>query len=212
MTYQELIDNIRDLGFSDDSEMEEFGELVPNSINRAITEINLEVSPIIERYEVEITDEDEGYMYITMPDIDDNFLDFADVPVLYATTTYKDGVATETPYYKRFNDYEIEAGDTIVINCDELGLGRDEDSDIENSLSLRVFYKAAHVDYDGSQLLEEMPLPKKVHYLVPLLASYYIWLEDEPTKAAQYYNLYEQKKDSMTVNAKPKMRILSGGI
>lgn len=202
MTYQELVNNIRDLGFSDDSEVLEFGDLVPNNINRAITEINLEVAPIIERYEFEITEEEEGYLYITMPDIDENFLDFADTPVLYSVVSKNE----ETPTYKRFNDYEVEANDTIVINVDELDIGKDE------VLNIRVFYKVAHENYDGTQGDQEIPLPKKTHHLVPLLASYYIWLEDEPVKAAQYYNLYEQKKGDLTVNAKPRMRVLSGGM
>lgn len=212
MIYQELINNIRDLGFSDDAEMEEFGELVPNSINRAITEINLEVAPIIERYEFEITDEDEGFMYITMPDIDENFLDFADTPILYATTEYEKGEAKETSHYKRFNDFEIEANDTIVIDVDSMKLTSNKDEEVDSAISIRVFYKAQHTRYDGTQLAEDLPLPLKVHHLVPLLASYYIWLEDEPTKAAQYYNLYEQKKADFTINAKPRMRVLSGGI
>ena len=53
MNYGELKDQIRDMGFSDDAEIEEFGELIPNSINRAIEEINLNVAPIIETYEIE---------------------------------------------------------------------------------------------------------------------------------------------------------------
>lgn len=203
MTYQELLNNIRDLGFSDDSEMEDFGELVPNSINRAITEINLEVAPIVERYEFEIASDtkdadgnvvegDTGLLYLTMPDIDGNFLDFADTPV-----RIKSGDA-ET--YIRFADYEIEAEDTLVIDQDK------------NKGEFRVFYKAAHTPFDGSQTAEEIPLPKKTHHLVPLLSAYYVWLEDEPTKASQYYNLYEQKKGELSANVKPRMRVLEGGI
>ena len=218
MIYQELINNIRDLGFSDDSEMEEFGELVNNAINRSITEINLEVAPIIERYEFELRGDiddghgkvvekgDSGFLYITMPDIDDNFLDFADTPVLYSHTRTKGGETVETPLYTRFNDYEIEAGDTIVINVDDLHIGKNQ------TYSFRVFYKVLHVTFDGTQPGLAIPLPLKVHHLLPLLASYYIWLEDEPTKAAQYYNLYEQKKAELTLNAKPRMKVLPGGI
>lgn len=227
MTYQELISNIRDLGFSDDAEMEEFGELVPNSINRAITEINLEVSPIIERYEFDLMGDevddtgkvikkgDSGYLYITMPDIDENFLDFADTPVHYSEARpvrKRDEQGNwvtelvETPLYTRFNDYEIEAEDTVVINVDDLRLGNNQ------TYSFRIFYKVLHEPFDGSQIDDNVPLPLKTHHLVPLLASYYIWLEDEPTKASQYYNLYEQKKAELTVNAKPRMRVLSGGI
>ena len=210
MTYQELIANIRDLGFSDDAEVADFQDLVPNSINRAITEINLDVAPIIERYEFDLTGTDTGYQYIIMPDVDENFLDFADVPVLFAESRPgADGKTVETPKYTRFNDYDIEANDTIVINADDLRIGDGE------SLSFRVFYKVAHTPYDEAQeaqKVNELPLPRKVHHLVPLLASFYIWLEDEPTKASQYYNLYEQAKSNLTVNAKPRMKVLPGGI
>ena len=57
MTYKELIDNIRDLGFSDDSEIDEFEEdvdVIANAINRAITEISIEYAPIIGKYEVPV--------------------------------------------------------------------------------------------------------------------------------------------------------------
>lgn len=204
MTYAELINNIRDLGFSDNSEMEEFGELVYNSINRAISEINLLVTPIISSYEFEIDNSDEGYLYLRMPDVDEYFLDFADTPVVYE--------AQGEEQYTKFNDFEIETGDTMVIKQDNY------------KGSFRVFYRADHqpIPYneDGSQptpdqLAQELPLPRKAHFLVPLLAGYYVWLEDEPTKAAQYYNLYEQgvaTVSSSDTSKKIRVRVLPGGM
>ena len=197
MTYQELINEIRDLGFSDDSEIEEFAEagLLYSAINRAITRINLELYPIIEKYEFDISDDDTGYLYITMTDIDDLFLDFADTPVLFE----RDGA----DFYTKFADYEIEADNTLVINADK------------NKGSFRVFYKVAHDTFTGktSQLKEDLPLQLKVHHLVPLLASYYVWNEDEPTKAAQYLNLFESEKAELKEQAlarKFKVRVVSG--
>ncbi len=199
MTYQELINEIRDLGFSDDSEIEEFAEagLLFSAINRAITRINLELYPIIEKYEFDISDDDTGYLYITMTDIDDLFLDFADTPVLFE----RDGA----DFYTKFADYEIEADNTLVINADK------------NKGSFRVFYKVAHDTFTGktSQLKEDLPLQLKVHHLVPLLASYYVWNEDEPTKAAQYLNLFESEKAELKEQAlarKFKVRVVSGGL
>lgn len=199
MTYQELINEIRDLGFSDDSEIEEFAEagLLYSAINRAITRINLELYPIIEKYEFDISDDDTGYLYITMTDIDDLFLDFADTPVLFE----RDGA----DFYTKFADYEIEADNTLVINADK------------NKGSFRVFYKVAHDTFTGktSQLKEDLPLQLKVHHLVPLLASYYVWNEDEPTKAAQYLNLFESEKSELKEQAlarKFKVRVVSGGL
>lgn len=199
MTYQELINEIRDLGFSDDSEIEEFAEagLLYSAINRAITRINLELYPIIEKYEFDISDDDTGYLYITMTDIDDLFLDFADMPVLFE----RDGAN----FYTKFGDYEIEADNTLVINADK------------NKGSFRVFYKVAHDTFTGktAQLKEDLPLQLKVHHLVPLLASYYVWNEDEPTKAAQYLNLFESEKAELKEQAlarKFKVRVVSGGL
>lgn len=199
MTYQELINEIRDLGFSDDSEIEEFAEagLLFSAINRAITRINLELYPIIEKYEFDISDDDTGYLYITMTDINDLFLDFADTPVLFE----RDGA----DFYTKFADYEIEADNTLVINADK------------NKGSFRVFYKVAHDTFTGktAQLKEDLPLQLKVHHLVPLLASYYVWNEDEPTKAAQYLNLFEAEKAELKEQAlaqKFKVRIMSGGL
>lgn len=199
MTYQELINEIRDLGFSDDSEIEEFAEagLLFSAINRAITRINLELYPIIEKYEFDISDDDTGYLYITMTDIDDLFLDFADMPVLFE----RDGAN----FYTKFGDYEIESDNTLVINADK------------NKGSFRVFYKVAHDTFTGktSQLKEDLPLQLKVHHLVPLLASYYVWNEDEPTKAAQYLNLFESEKAELKEQAlarKFKVRVVSGGL
>lgn len=199
MTYKELLANIRDLGFSDDAEMAEFGELVPNAINRAITEISEFTDPIIERYEFELDDEDEGYVYISMPEVDPHFFAFSDTPVLYE----KDG----TQMYKPFIDYEVEAEDTVVVNADE------------NKGKFRICYIAEHTYFTGTEADndKELPLPRAVHHLVPLLASYYVWLEDEMQKAVMYYNLYEQESAAVRERRaleknKIKMRVLSGGI
>ena len=199
MTYQEVINHIKSLGFSDDEEIEEFAEsgVLNDSINRAITRINLEVSPIIERYEFEIDDADEGYLYISMPDIDDHFLDFAETPVLIE----KSG----SEFYTKFANYDIEAEDTLVINADE------------NKGSFRVFYKKQHETFEGTevQIDTPLPLPLKVHHLVPLLAGYYVWLEDDPTKAAQCFNMYEKEQSDANERDKEKkikIRVLPGGM
>lgn len=227
MTYQELVNQIRDFGFAEDSEMEDFGQLVANNINHAIRTINMDVDPIIGKYEFDISGIDEGYMYISMPDVVDNFLDFADTPVLYAETvaTKKDGkwVAKEKPVYKVFPDYDLEGNDTLVINADDFhGSVPDKEKNPDayeqaslTTYSIRINYRAAHTPFTGTELTEEIPLKLRVHHLVPLLAGYYIWLDDEPVKAAQYYNLYEQGVKTFmetSTGNRPRMRVLKGGI
>lgn len=197
MTYQEVINEIRDLGFSDDDEMEEFGELVPNSINRAITEIAVNVAaetPHMGEYDFTIEQEDAGLIYIDMGEQED-FLSFAATPILYKNPTAN--------YYSKFTDYEVMNENNVILDADTY------------KGDFRILYKMAHERFTGeeSQLSEDVPLPLKYHFLVPLIAAYYVWLEDEPAKAAQYYNMYETGKTTIQAEMnRPKMRVLSGGM
>lgn len=231
MNYQTLINNIMSLGFSDESEMQEFADsgVLYDSINRAITKLNLNGFPNYETYDLEVGGDEFGYLYVVMPEIDDNFMEFRDVPVLYSTIRPKmeNGaeVSVETQSYTRFNDYEIEAGDTLVIDIDavnsKLGFSGEPATEEERinrakyTQSFRIYYIADHEPFTGEELSEDLPLPRKAHHLVPLLASYYVWLEDDPTKAAQYYNLYEEEAKEMenrnSLN-NVRIRVLPGGI
>lgn len=266
MTYRELIAQIRDFGFSDDTEIEDFDELVPNDINQSITEINIEVDPIIGSFDFEVKDDDTGYLYIDMAQVfsetitgdgetvsfeldqtprrilsvtyvdddeettitgyslSENVITFTDVPpfgrvmtvnyAIYGDPNFlefdktpiqiKESGENGRELYETFNDYFIENDRVMILDADK------------NKGSFRVFYKRLHDKFRGDEdeMETQLPLNPRVHYLVPLLTAYYVWLDDEPVKAAQYYNLYEQKKRDFldgTIN-KPRMRVLQGGI
>jgi len=203
MIYGKLIEKIAHLGFSDLEEVNDFGSLVPDSINDAITTINLEVCPNVKTYEFSVADDDDPVIDVDMGMVVSDFLDFADTPVEFE----KDDEVT----YSKFNDFEIESARVLKVFTKG------------NAGSYRVFYKASHtpfVYYDASQLdsnalqnARTIPLPEKVHHLVPLLAAYFIWLDDEPSKAAQYYNLYEQRVNAMMADLnRPRVKIIEGGI
>ena len=194
MNYGELKTELISLGFSDESELDEFGVIVPLALNRAITEINLTIAPIIGTYEFTQTGEGSVLLYydmeeLTREDGDVVFLSFADTPVMVG-----DGV------YRRYNDFEIEQDRILVMDGSVSG-------------NFKVFYKKAHTPFTiDTDDLEDIPLPLKAHILVPLLTAYYVWLEDEKTKAVDYYNQYEKLAQSI-LNDKPvRMRILPGGI
>lgn len=194
MNYGELKEQIRDLGFAEDEELDEFGDVVPNGINRAITEINLTVVPNVGTYIIEQDGTEDGILYYDMDELtaDDmsRFLEFADIPVMVG-----DGE------YKRFNDFEIENDKILVIDGSIKG-------------RFKIFYKKAHTPFTVETSDDtELELPLKAHHLVPLLASYYIWLEDEKAKAVDYYNQYDKLVQEIKSNAaKPRARILSGGM
>jgi len=192
MNYGQLKQELINLGFADDEELSEFGTIVTDAINRAITEINLTVIPIIGTYEIEQDGSEEGLKYYDMTELtcEDGvikFLDFTDTPVKVSTD------------YRRFNDYEIENGNTIVLDGSIAG-------------TFRVFYKKAHEPITTETTdSHEIELPLRAHILVPLLTAYYVWLEDEKSKAVDYYNQFEKLSQSF-MNKKARITLLSGGI
>lgn len=195
MNYGQLKNELVNLGFADEDELQEFGTVVTDAINRAITEINLTIMPIVGTYEIEQDGTEEEILYYDMPSLTKrngviNFLEFADTPVKIGTDVYR-----------KFNNFEIENGDTLVL-----------DGRIEGTF--KVFYKKAHTPITlETEDDTELELPLKTHILVPLLSAYYVWLEDEKTKAVDYYNQYEKLSQTMLGETqKPRMTILSGGI
>jgi len=195
MNYGQLKQEIVGLGFSDMSELEDFGDIVPDSINRAITEINMTICPIIGTYEFEQDGSEDDVLYYDMEELtteagENVFLGFAETPVMYGDK-----------FFKKFNDYDIEMEKILVI-----------DGSIEGKF--KVYYKKAHTAFTtNSTDFDEIELPLKAHILVPLLSAYYIWLEDEKSKAVDYYNQYEKLAQSILADKdKPRVRILSGGI
>ena len=43
----------------------------------------------------------------------------------------------------------------------------------------------------------DMGLPDAVLYMIPLLASYYVWLDDDVEKAVYYYNMYDNERNNI---------------
>lgn len=190
MNYGQVLEQIRDLGFADESEMEEFETIVPNAVNRAITEISMTVAPNLSHYDItqnfETKEEQEALYEYEMPD---DFMKFADTPV---KRQLGEGI------YQRFNDFEIEEGRLLVMSGEYQG-------------TFRIFYVADHEPFTvESSNSSEIPLPLKVHYLLPLLASYYVWLDDDQAKAEGYYQRYQSEMQMVISDEqKPKGKIRS---
>jgi len=198
MNYGEIKQNLISLGFAEESDYEEFEELgyTYDCINLAISMIGSQF-PFVDKYEFELDNTDEGILYIDMEDRG-NFLDFAETPVLFE----KDG----EEMFKKFSDFQIEMGHTVVINADEY------------KGAFRIYYNALCTQINSETEDTFVPeLPLKVHHLIPLLAAYYLWLDDDAAKAAQYYNMYETEFGlSVQKENTPRMRVVTdrewGGI
>lgn len=132
MTYEDLKNQIRDLGFEEDTSMEEYKEIVITACNRAI---NIILKTVVSNI--------EGYF--------------------------------------KFEDEEWTLPKAVPITTDTA----------DN-----------HV----------MELPDKVTDLAPLLAAYYVWLDDDERKAVYYYNQYEDLKNQILAECQggSKARIVGG--
>ena len=190
MNYGEIKHNIISLGFAEEDDYAEYEELgyTYDAINAAIGELN-DSFPYIAIYEFEIDDTDEGPYEIDMGALD-GFIDLAvDSPVRIE----ENGKSV----FKPFGDYEIKMGRTIHINADE------------SKGTFRIYYNKECTtigpDTDDSFVPE---LPRKAHRLIPFLASYYLWLDDDVAKATQYYNQYDMRKSEIQQKENaPRMRV-----
>lgn len=191
MTFGELKNQIRDLGFEEDATMDETRELVINACNRAIDLINTTIRPIVKNVTVTVPEglEDQTYQTANMTDYAEDFVDFYGKPRFE-----KDGA------YIALSDMEMLAPTVFQYKTEYA--------------PLYVPYKALPTpittDTDDDF---EIELDKIVQPLIALLASYYIWLDDDERKATMYYNQYDDMKNQILGNmAFPKTVKFSGGI
>lgn len=191
MNLSEIRHNLISLGFAEESDYDEFEELgyTYDCINRAIATIQ-SIFPQIAKYEFELDDSDTGTIYIDMTDRP-GFLSLAETPVLFEVNG--------SEVFRKFGDYQVEMGHTIVMNADAY------------AGSFRIYYNKACTEIDPTTPDSFVPeLPKKVHHLIPLLAAYYLWLDDDERKAVQYYNNYESELSQIIQNENmPKMRVVT---
>lgn len=197
MLYGELKRKIRNLGFAEEADMTDFEEnTVSDAINQAIADIS-KTYPVEDYIEFTIDEDTNGIVYVDIRDLGDNFIDFAQTPVFVEVN----GSVT----YTKFTDYDIEMGHTLVIDADA------------HKGKFRIYYQRQHIQFtDDSSDDEELELPLKAQYLVPLLGAYYLWLEDNPTLASSYNDKYQVELNSLIneENNKPKIRarVTDGGI
>lgn len=190
MNYGEIKHNLISLGFAEESDYTEYEDLgyTYDAINRAISHLNNQF-PYIDTYEFEIDDTDEGTFVVDMADRD-GFLELAkDSPVLIEENGKE--------VFEPFGDYLLKMERVLHINADE------------NKGTFRVYYAKLCAQIDENTPDTFVPeLPLKVHHLIPLLAAYYLWLDDDAAKATQYYNMYEGEYTLiMQKENAPRMRV-----
>lgn len=195
MNWGEFKNEIKDLGFEETGALNEYKDIIISAANRALHIINATVIPVISRYDFTQDGKETGIKKYDMVELattkdgTNQFLAFADSPV----KTYNGA-------YETFNDFEIEQGHIIVMDASIVG-------------DFSVFYKKR-----PSKITEtttdntELDIDVKVEPALPLLAAYYIWLDDDERKATQYYNQYDTLKSDLLMGATPVRARIIGGI
>lgn len=177
MKLKDLINELRDLGFEEDSTMQEYNEVTINAINRATWLIyDNVVTPLLGYYkrlyrettkyykEEEVYEDTDGTKKLKKSTY--NILTIGDSkPVPTTTSETIETVEPSTATYKR----------TELV-----------DEKIEEWYPVRPTVLTT-----SSENTVEIGLPDNVLRITALLTAHYLWLDDDETKAVYYYNEYE---------------------
>lgn len=143
MNWGELKQQIRDLGFEEDSTMDEYRTIVINACNRAIQMIFQELVLGYKEY--------FGGLYATKKTVKDELTGETKTKIIkWTPPTELDPITEQTT-----DDTEID-------------------------------------------------LPDRVVYILPVLASYYVWLDDDQVKAVMYWNQYDEFRTRLIDEARSR--------
>lgn len=174
MLLSEAKEQILSLGFEDTSVLEDtnYQKVFRDGINKALTFINVEF-PLIGEY----THSLDG----TGVDLDEiDFADFSDFDVLL-NATIKEEVGGRYQI-RPFADFELVQDTKVFVSQ-------------TNNGEITFYYRQRPTfittsTTDGTTLT----IHYKAEQLLPLLACYYIWNDDDPEKASKWRNEYEDMK------------------
>ena len=188
MTYGEVKNSILALGFENETTLEDeaYQTLFIEGINRALREINVEF-PIKEKYPVTSLTDSDDYQTIDFSAFDDFDI------LLYAKIKREVGGRTQILPFADFDE------DDSIIQY------RPTKGEITFYYRTRITPVDSTTD-DGT----ELTILYRAEPLLPLLASYYIWNDDDPEKAAKWLNEYEDMKASFKKDPQPKLTFVGG--
>lgn len=206
MTFAELRQRMLDFGFeeqdylSDPMTTSEFIE----SINHARQTIS-QYFPQEGRYDFVQDGTATGLHKIDLQEKTENDVEGNIVPISFNGTfdSFDSMQVIQNGRVQSFGDYTIEQGHIIVLNYA-----------LEGSFTI-FFERGVTLFTISTQDNADIEIHPEAEHLVPLLASYHAWLDDDMQKAVLYYNEYEQERNNLQAlwkdrAAKGKARIIGG--
>lgn len=74
-------------------------------------------------------------------------------------------------------------------------------SNASGCYEVRYYHRPATADADHEEV--QLDLDPTLHHLVPLLVAHYLWMDDEPSKSAQYKANYDEQLALWRMRARP---------
>lgn len=181
MTLSEFREQIRDLGFEDNAIFTEYVDVIINALNRSLDIINTTVKPIVGKVEIIQDGTNTGVTRYDLTELCSDYESLYGMP----TRVYNN-------QYYSFNNYTLEQNKIILMDASLAG-------------TFTFFYTKILPDITRSTADDYViPIDHEVEQLLPLLAAYYIWLDDDERKAVMYYNQFDSMKNEILQRMKEK--------
>ncbi len=194
MTFKELKNEILSLGFETNESYAEDENILLTAINRSINAISFEYKPFLKSLDFEVL-EKSGAINLKKSDAD-----YLRLEKIYKTTKYQknsDGyeVLDKSEEYK---DYTQLLNNTIIVYSKGLYTFVYQIVPIQVNTNTEDDFV---FDFDVA-----------VKMLLPLLAAFYLYRDDDPTKADIYYNDYELKLSKLKLEGAIKTAEIEMGV
>lgn len=187
MDLKYIKNEIYNLGFSTPSDVEL--SIVLQAINRAVDTIANTVRPILSVHTIEKSEPAQLKM-----------LDFKEIA--------KEQGETFVGFSSVF-----ELGEDGYVPSMSHSIIKGHMLQIKTDKSYMVWYKRLYtpVTVDTPDTFE-FELDADLHVLIPLLAAFYVWQDDEERKADKYYNDYEMKRNDIVARENKVVAYVRGGV
>lgn len=185
MTLGYIKSEIFNLGFEKSQKYKDDHNIIIQAINRAVSTIATEVRPIMG--------------IVTLEQGDTHFFDMAELTEDESGVRFLGLMELEDAGLNRLSDYELRRNRTLVLPKG-------------TQYPVTVYYRRAytHVTVDTP---EDTPIEfdPDVCVLIPLLAAYYVWLDDSEDKAKSHYNDYETRRNAILGRDSSTVATVLGG-
>ena len=188
MNFDYVKSEIYNLGFSTPEDVET--SIVLQAINRAVDTIANTVRPILSLHHIP---KEEG-------DAQMKFYNFKEIAAEKGETF----VAIHE-VFEVTSEGIMPAANFLVVNRHILQAKTDK----EYLVYYKRMYKPVTEETDGNF---EFELDADLHILIPLLAAFYVWQDDEERKADKWYNDYEIKRNDIVARENKVVAYVRSGV